>query len=524
MKKILFFSLMASLLMIGMHKSKNPIETEAATSHHIVVDITAPKTYNKVLNTGYYIFVNENLSFKASMIIGDATVYCDYMNIADVLYEFDDEVVIDLNDATSVSDMLSEFDSYHKITANNASWITNIMYVKVNTFAVFDPNPTEEMCHLEVFYAESIPVSTDTTIAGGKTHLINVENPLTLDELKARYTATDKVDGDISEKLQFTTDYDPENIAPRNYYILASVTDNAGHTAYAADIILVKDVTNPTTTLTQSQVIIEVGTVYTLEDVKQLFTFSDNFSKGEKLHTYILDFYKDAYNKVGEYTVQGRCQDEAGNYSDYVTLKIKIVDTQAPDIFLNNNSNKLIATHQLTDDEIKNHFRVEDNYYTMSNTEIEVVSNSCNGDEGVDFELVVAVTDPSGNRCEKTFLYYLADTQAPIINVSNTIYIEEGTLLTNAQFIELLKEVGAIGDDVIDVSFTEEESTETHTTISFTATYVDGTVEKNQVILEYYPKKKTPEENNDYSYLIIIGLASLLVIGSGLIVLKKKKH
>ena len=85
---------------------------------------------------------------------------------------------------------------------------------------------------------------------------------------------------------------------------------------------------------------------------------------------------------------------------------IKIVDTQAPDIFLNNNSNKLIATHQLTDDEIKNFFRVEDNYYTISNTEIEVISNACNGDEGIDFELVVAVTDPSGNRCEKSCLYY----------------------------------------------------------------------------------------------------------------------
>lgn len=521
MKKILF-SLVAAFLIIGASQNKTPIKSEANTSYHTMTDMTLDINYSKVLNAGYYLLVNENVTFTSDMFLGDVESYNDYMNIADVIESYVEEIYIETEYWSPIHEMISEFDDYHSITENNASWITNISMLRVDSFAVFDPNPTKEIKHFEMFYVPTTPVSTDAKIAGGKTHLVNIDTPTSLDEIKSRYTASDSVDGDITENLQFKSDYSLDNLAPRSYYILSYVTDSAGHTAYAADIILVKDVTNPTTTLSQTEIVIEVGTVYTIEDAKRLFSFSDNFSTGEKLKTYILDFYKDSYNKVGEYTVEARCQDEAGNYSEYVRLIIKVVDTEAPDIYLINNSNKLVANHQLTPEEIKNHFRIEDNYYNIPSTSIEIVSNSCNGTEGVDFNLTVAVTDGSGNRCEKTFLYYLSDTQAPVINVSNTIYIQEGTTLTNAQFLELLKEVGAVGTDAVSLSITDEETNENKTTISYTVTYSDGTVKSDKVILEYYPKPT--QSSSDHSYLVgIIGLLVLAAIGCGSIVLAKKK-
>jgi len=214
--------------------------------------------------------------------------------------------------------------------------------------------------------------------------------------------------------------------------------------------------------------------------------------------------------------------DEAGNYSEYVRLTINIVDTQAPDVFLTTNSNRLVADHELTIDEIKQSFRVEDNYYTIPNTEIEIISNPCDGTEGFDFNLVIAVEDPDGNRCEKTFLYYLSDTHAPIINVSNTIYIQEGTTLTNAQFLELLKEVGAIPADATDITIDEEQTNQNQTTVSYTVTFNDGTKQTNKVILEYYPRRVS-KSNNNLLLGLSLGVIAIVVIGCGVLAATKKK-
>lgn len=520
MKKLLF-SLAASFLVIGLYTQKTPMTSSASTSYHIVEDMVINPEYSKVLNCGYYILVNQDITFKSSMFLGDVTSYNDYMSIANVLTDYVKKVSVSEEDLPKVEAMLQEFDDYHGLTKNNTSWITNISMVKVNTSAVFDHNSNDTMHHFEMFYAPTNQ-NTDNTIAGGMTHLVNVDSPSTLDEIKARYTAYDEVDGDITSKLEFVSDYSLENLSPRPYYILASVTDEAGHTAYAADTILVKDVSAPVTTLAQPEINIEVGTEYTLDDAKELFTFSDNFSTGEDLHTYILDCYKDSYNTVGTYYVDGRCMDEAGNYSEYVRLTINIVDTQAPDVFLTTNSNRLVADHELTVDEIKQSFRVEDNYYTIPNTEIEIISNPCDGTEGFDFNLVIAVEDPDGNRCEKTFLYYLSDTHAPIINVSNTIYIQEGTTLTNAQFLELLKEVGAIPDDATDITIDEEQTNQNQTTVSYTVTFNDGTKQKNTVVLEYYPRHVSKSNNNLFLGLSL-GVITILIIGCGLLAATKKK-
>ena len=520
MKKILF-ALITSFFIIGFN-NKNSIKANAATIHHIMVNVTATPTYNHVLSTGYYILINESVAFTDEMVIGDAETYCQHEKASITIDNYTDEINVPSQDEDMVQDMLNAYYEYNQISPGVDCWYTNIMFIKVNSYAVFDPNASEDMNHLEGFYAETTAISTDVTISGSKTHLISVDSPLSLDEIKARYTATDAVDGDLTSSLNFISDYDLETLSPRQYYILVSVTDAAGNTTYAADSIIVKDVTAPTISLSKSEVIVEVGEEFTLEDAKKLFTFSDNFSKGEKLKTYILDYYKDQYNTTGSYIVRGRCMDEAGNYSEYLDLSIKVVDTQKPDIFLTNTSNKIISDHVLTDDELKSLFVVTDNYDTIPNTKITIKDNPCDGTQGKDFEIIVTVSDNSGNSCEKTFLYYLTDTEKPIINVSNTIYVEIGTNLTNEQFIDLLKEVGAIPADATSVTIDEEIENGNSTVVNYTTTFSDGTTKTGSITIEYFTRENKNIEN--IPLLIILSITALTMIGCGLIGFKKKKN
>lgn len=517
MKKILFIIL--TLLLVCSYNEEQ-ISADTSSKYHIVNDVDTKEEYNLVLNPGYYIFINENVEFESKMILGDAVIYITYEDIAFARSDLFIELAVPPNDNELVNSFLDNYYSELEITEESTNWNINIMMVKVNSYAVFDPNSTETMRHLEVFHASSKPVNSNTTISGSKTHLISVESPLSLDEIKDRYSATDEVDGDITNRLEFQTDYNPEIPTPRSYYILVSVTDSAGNTTYAADIILVKDITKPTTTLTETEITIEVGTVYTIEDIKPKFIFNDNYSNEQNLKTYINDYYHDSYDKVGEYTVVGRCMDEAGNNSEYATYTIKVVDTQNPDIFLLDGSNRLEADHVLSDDEIKQYFKIVDNYYEIECSEIEIITNTCTGVQGKDYEIVVKVTDGSNNPCEKKFIYHLLDIEKPVINVSNTIYIEAGTKLTNEQFIELLKDIGAVPSDASNVTIDEQIDDDGKTTVSYTTTFADGSTKKETIIIEYYNKKT--EDKNDSLLIITLAITSILMIGCGLIGFKKK--
>ena len=210
------------------------------------------------------------------------------------------------------------------------------------------------------------------------------------------------------------------------------------------------------------------------------------------------------------------------NSKEYLDLSIKVVDTQKPDIFLTNTSNKIISDHVLTDDELKSLFVVTDNYDTIPNTKITIKDNPCDGTQGKDFEIIVTVSDNSGNSCEKTFLYYLTDTEKPIINVSNTIYVEIGTNLTNEQFIDLLKEVGAIPADATSVTIDEEIENGNSTVVNYTTTFSDGTTKTGSITIEYFTRENKNIEN--IPLLIILSITALTMIGCGLIGFKKKKN
>ena len=210
---------MATFLFVGL-SNKEPIKIEASqSSYQIVTDITASPTYNLILNAGYYIFVNDGTSFKTSMVLGDAKAFADYDTIKFTPTYYCDKMSVEEEYKSKITEMLTEFDTYFKITSSGSNWITNLLFIKVNSYAVLDTNTTDNIYHLNGFYVETKPVVTDLDISGSKTHLINIDSPLSLEKIKSRYTATDAVDGDITDKIQFVSDYSLLDLSPRNYYI-----------------------------------------------------------------------------------------------------------------------------------------------------------------------------------------------------------------------------------------------------------------------------------------------------------------
>lgn len=515
MKKIIYISL--TILTIFHFLNEKNLKVNAETSYHFIENIDIEKDYCQILSAGYYIFINYENSLK-NTIIGDANFETDIIPLS---IQFTDYLEVDQSYKTNVEAMMNEVYTYFDVdleSGNNHEHY--ILIVEVKSYAVFITSTN--LYHLEAFYVPTTTPNTDTTIAGSKTHIINIDNPLSIDEIKSRYTATDEVDGDITSSIIFTSNYTTENIKPINYYIFLSVSDKAGNTTFAADLIMVKDLTDPVTTIDNNEISIEVGTIFTSSDAMNLFTHSDNFSPSENLDVFFRrDDYKSNYSTVGDYYVEVFCYDEGGNSSVPVGLTIHIVDTQKPTLYLLDNTNRIETYEVLTDEQIKDLLVISDNYYSIDELTVEIIENTCDGSQGKDFTIKIKVTDPSNNSCIKEFFYFIYDTEKPIINVSNAIYIEYGTNLTNEQILDILKEVGLLTNEAETIEITNTETIDNITIITYTATLtngekIDGTFEINY----YIPVNNKP--NNKINFIILFSV--IFIIGCGSYVFFKKHY
>ncbi len=296
---------------------------------------------------------------------------------------------------------------------------------------------------LTVIGYKTSSLNTSTSIGGNMTHFINIDNRIPIKEIEARYTANDAVEGDVTDRLEFQTNYDPNDCSLGQFYITATVSDSVGNINTIVDIIHVIDVKCPVIDVVSNKEI-PVKTPFTSEEAYKLFKCTDNSGYCKVSYD---DNYNSRYNEVGQYYIIATAVDESNNKTS-ATLTINVVDKIKPTITLKNTSQKDIkADHVLSDEEIKNLFSVTDNYDTLSSDNIIIEENTCTGTEGQKYILRISVTDSSGNKQDFTVDYYLLDKTAPTIFVTGAIYVPEGVSYTNEEILKLLKEAGIIPSD-----------------------------------------------------------------------------
>lgn len=527
------FIVLTCLLALLYCSYDSALSSEAATTYHAVVNGTISRNHCEVLSKGYYV-LTAYCGLYADDIVGDAKAYyCDPYQEEDLWLSgtsFNNHISVDAQAWDDVCNMMEEVNSYYANEYGSYDFpLEGFLFVRVDSLAILYPQNNNDSDLFNVFFYGTPAPQTEAGISGSKTHIVDVLQPLSLETIKARYTATDKVDGDITDRLVFETNYDPATTTVGSYYLLITVADHAGNTTSTADFIIVKDFEGPVVHLSQDVKVVEVGTVFTSEDAQKLFTYSDNYTKPEKIKVHFDDNYNSAYNTLGQYRIWSNAIDEDGNVSQSKTLTIHVVDTQAPTVTLAGGGGKIISSTFLDDDEIRALLTVSDNYYSISNSEIQILSNTCDGSQGQDFVITVGVTDPSGNYFEGEFLYYITDSEAPIILVKDTLYIQKDVVLTNQQIIEMMRDLGIIGTtSVVSLSsnyFEQSLPTENIYSISYQEIKEDGSIKEGSIQLEYFEpvppsaSQKSTEKNNWWVALLCMPL--ILIVGYFLL---RKKH
>lgn len=465
------------------------VNAKASTSYQILECEIIETNSARILKAGYYVLgADEDLTIQ--MVIGDAsTSFFDGANANEPLTKekFSSLVPVKKEHSNEVNELIKQVNDYCIDASGVISYSRGgFLFIRVDSYAVLVNE--KELTYVDLFYLPTAKENTDTSIAGSKTHIVNIASPLSLEEIKQRYTAFDNVDKDITSQIQFLTNYNPQNIKLGTFYILATVVDSSGNKTSVADIILVKDFEPPVVSLATPTKSIEVNEIFTGEDAKKLFSVTDNWSKNISLN--FIDNYNDCFDTVGIYTITAYAIDEEGNVSKHKTLTIFVNDSTAPTIHLKAGGNTIIADHVLTDDEIRALMIVEDNYDSISQNKIEIIENTCDGEQVKDFIIKVQVKDEEENYSEPTsFIYRLTDTESPIIMVSQTLYIEVGLSLTNEQIINMLKEAGIV-DTINNITISSDYFNDTKNEGTYELHYEqileDGTVVNGVLSLEVF--------------------------------------
>ena len=448
-----------------------------------------------VLEKGYYVFASASNQFTEDNFKGDLN-YCFFSSSPIfTAHDFKENLGLDLEE-TVFDEMLTT--PFIKDFSQGEIDTYGVYFVRVFSYGAFT---TKEYTEHIIGYGLTITSpNTNQNVAGGKTHVVSVDHPITKEQLKQRYTASDNAAGTITGQLYFETNYDPDHLKIGTYYIYVSVEDNAHNKTHAVDIVSVRDFIPPQLFLSEACHEVKVFETFTSQDAYKLFSATDNYLNPEEIAIYYTDTYKNCYTQVGEYFITAHAEDYEGNTSESLTLKIRVIDDIAPILSLEAGGNLIQSNYELSDAEIKQLIQITDNYYTLSKEDIEIVSNTCTGEQGREYQITARIKDGSGNIGQSTFRYYLNDTTYPIITVEQTLYLPINVYYSTAQILEMLKEAGIIDKDAINVEIVSsidfENQQEGIHSISYIETLADGTQRKGSTDLTFFsPVNSTKEES-----------------------------
>lgn len=507
MKKILLLSTVLTLFFcLGLKKTVYADAYYSSIEMYETDNINGPFAFT--MSEGYYIVGAFPYILSKDNFKGDYIYYHTDIKENVDMEDIKKTGTLKLPETILQSELIDDF---------NSSFVSmpqvGAVVLKVNSSAVYYSDIDTEYT-LSTYALLTSELNTDPSYAGNKHHFTSIDQPLSIENLKGRYSAEDNVDGNITNRISLETNYDPSHIRLGKYYVSVKVKDSANHETSVFDIIECMDFIPPKISFLDntSEITVEVNTGFQIKDAQNHFLVSDNYTKDTQIQKSYVDMNK-FKQELGTYNYKLLAKDSSFNLSEAI-LKIHVVDTTKPTISLKESGDTIYADHVLEDEEIRALFDVSDNYYTLSPEDLKIVSNTCTGIEGAEYELTLSLTDGSNNSQEITVKYYLSDTQSPIIRVEKTLFLPLGQSFSNKQILDKLKEAGIISPDATNVSFSYDPNcinTEGCYEIKYIETTQDGEEIEGTIMLNVFSPYETIPSSSSNSNLNYLWLLLILI-------------
>ena len=155
----------------------------------------------------------------------------------------------------------------------------------------------------------------------------DVDNPISMDNIKKLIKAVDEVDGDLTNRIVIESDsYSDNSYKVGTYPIIFSVTDNSGNKATITINIQVVDTICPVIT-GSSTFTINISNPLTTEEILSHYSAEDNYDGNI---TSSIQIYENSYEnadktKPGDYEITIYAKDSSYN-STFKTIYISLID------------------------------------------------------------------------------------------------------------------------------------------------------------------------------------------------------
>lgn len=157
-------------------------------------------------------------------------------------------------------------------------------------------------------------------------HIVDYDHPLSFDEIKARYTSYDTLDGNITDKIRFQSDYEEDfnqnELSIKNYSLLISVTNTRNHTTKWEDQISVRDFTAPIVETKDKEISIDISKEKIGDALRKQLIITDNYDT-----TFENCFFEGVSDVPGSYSIVCYVKDSSGNTSNRITLFVHIYES-----------------------------------------------------------------------------------------------------------------------------------------------------------------------------------------------------
>ncbi len=279
-------------------------ETEDMTTHLIEEGISLKQVVTiktKSLDISKYFVVQQKLSSGAVVYVDFVTGNEDYY-IEKITFPIPDEYV---ENGLPIDYKFSIIDCYFDL------------HYAERLEPYVDPMPIDE----EIIYEQAIHEGI---------YYINYDNMPTQEEIKNTLTATDNVDGNITEDITLESGLYYNKPSVGDYKMLYAVKDKAGNRSEFTVTLRVVDITSPKI-VGPGNLIVNMGNSYDADFYMSLLSVYDNYDQNPTIK-----LKSSNLNNVtpGTYTLVFEATDSSENISTY-TLYVRVYDNYAPVITAN---------------------------------------------------------------------------------------------------------------------------------------------------------------------------------------------
>ena len=183
-----------------------------------------------------------------------------------------------------------------------------------------------------------------------ETHVLNYDEHFTLDDIKARYTATDNYDHDLTDQIEFTSNFptNEDEYKLGEYYITATVRDSSGNQTSVTHQIYLVDITKPKFNVEVVSKEYAYGTELDLAAILADINCVDNYDGAISYDRWELTPAID-FSSLQPQEIKVSVKDTSDNEASFI-LNILFKDEEAPVISVN--MIDISTTNPLSADEI----------------------------------------------------------------------------------------------------------------------------------------------------------------------------